>query len=241
MLRNLTALAAAIVLSTATARADDPPGFTGTVLQAADAGTLLIRPAGEKKPVTVRLIGLTPPVKATRDKDGQEPWATRGQQALAVLAVRKDVRVEFDAKRNEPGEAAVWGYVWVPADGGPVLANEAVLVGGHAVLDTRPPNVQYSDRLRDAQRAAREAGRNIWDVKEPLPEAPAEYAGKAKEAKAEVATLAAWREGCVVGNRKSKKYHPPGGKGYADAKGSKNAVFFADEDDKKAGYEKAAR
>jgi endonuclease G len=50
-------------------------------------------------------------------------------------------------------------------------------------------------------------------------------------------TLPAFEEGCVIGNKRSKKYHVPGGRGYAAAKNSKNAVFFRNaEDAKKAGY-----
>ena len=50
-------------------------------------------------------------------------------------------------------------------------------------------------------------------------------------------TLPAFEEGCVIGNRKSKKYHSPGGRGYAAAKFSKNAVFFKTAADAKAaGY-----
>lgn len=214
----------------------------GTVIQATDAGTLLIRPTGESRLVTVRLIGLTPPVKATRDKDGQEPWATRGQQALAVQLVRKEVRVEFDVVRAELGLPGVWGYVWLPAEDGEVLVNETVLAGGHAILETRVPNVKYVERLTAAQKTAREAGKNIWNATEPLPESPAEYAKKLAEGKAAVATLAAWEEGCVIGNSTSKKYHVPGGQYYNGAKTSTHAVFFKTEADaKSAGYEKSSR
>jgi hypothetical protein len=55
-------------------------------------------------------------------------------------------------------------------------------------------------------------------------------------------TLPAFKEGCVIGNSKSKKFHVPGGGSYNIMKTSKNAVFFATaEDAKKAGYTQAAR
>ena len=54
--------------------------------------------------------------------------------------------------------------------------------------------------------------------------------------------LAAFEEGCVIGNRRSKKYHLPGSRGYKTARTSKNAVFFKTETDaKKAGYTAAKR
>lgn len=218
------------------------PGFRGTVLQATDAGTLLIRPEGQRKPVVVRLIGLTPPVKASRDKDGQEPWATRGQQALAVLLVRKDVRVEFDILRSEMGQNGLWGYVWLPRPSGDLLVNEVILAEGHAILETRVPNVKYVDRLREAQKSARESGKNIWNAEEPLPESPAEYLKNAALPKPLTGVLEKWETGCIVGNKKTKKYHIPTGQYYTAAKNSPNAIFFATETDaKSAGYEAAAR
>jgi hypothetical protein len=45
-----------------------------------------------------------------------------------------------------------------------------------------------------------------------------------------------------VGNRRSKKYHLPGGTSYERARESKNAVFFRTaQDAEKAGYTPAAR
>lgn len=243
MTRNALALVLALLVSAPTEAADEPQGLKGTVLLAVDAGTLQVRPEGEKKPVTVKLIGLSAPVKATRETDGQEPWATRGQQALALLAARKEVRVEFDVLKSEMGQASVWGYVWVKdKDGKEQLVNELILAGGHAVLDTRVPNVKYVERLTAAQKAAREGKKNIWDEKEPLTETPTEYAKKAAEKKPDVATLEKWEAGCVIGNKKTKKYHVVGGQYYDSSKTSDNAVFFKTEDDaKKAGYEKSAR
>lgn len=241
--RSLGVLAA-LCLAAAAHAADDKTGFTGEVLQAVDGGTLLVRPKGEKKPVTVKLIGLQAPAKATREKDGQEPWGTRSQQFLALEVVRETVRVEFDVRKSEAGEKELWGYVWVEADGKERLVNEVALAEGHAVLDSRPPNVQYADRLADAQKAAREGKKNVWNPKEPLPETPAEFARKEKEEEKtpDVPTLKEWKEGCVIGNKKTKKFHVPGGRYYDDAKGSKNAVYFATTGDAvKAGYVQAAR
>jgi hypothetical protein len=49
--------------------------------------------------------------------------------------------------------------------------------------------------------------------------------------------LPAFVEGCIVGNRSTKKYHVAGGRGYERAKKSKNAVFFkSTRDAEQAGY-----
>jgi hypothetical protein len=55
-------------------------------------------------------------------------------------------------------------------------------------------------------------------------------------------TLPAFELGCIIGNRRSKKYHLPGGASYERARESKNAVFFRTaQDAEKAGYTPAAR
>lgn len=60
---------------------------------------------------------------------------------------------------------------------------------------------------------------------------------KGKPDKEKGSELSAFREGCVIGNRKSKKYHLPGDRYYNKEKDSKNAAFFATaEDAKGAGY-----
>jgi endonuclease G len=54
--------------------------------------------------------------------------------------------------------------------------------------------------------------------------------------------LPAFVKGCVIGNKKSKVYHVPGGRSYEVARKSKNAIFFKTaEDAKRAGYKPASR
>jgi endonuclease G len=70
--------------------------------------------------------------------------------------------------------------------------------------------------------------------------APKEKANK--KGKRSELELPEWVEGCVIGNRVSKKFHAPGGRGYAAARKSKNAVFFRNaQDAEKAGYTAAKR
>jgi hypothetical protein len=58
----------------------------------------------------------------------------------------------------------------------------------------------------------------------------------------EVQALPAFKEGCVIGNKATKKYHVPGGRYYESSKSSKNAVFFRNaKDAEKAGYEVSKR
>jgi endonuclease G len=74
---------------------------------------------------------------------------------------------------------------------------------------------------------------------------PPEVAKKLKSSKREAQqtqTLAGFRKGCVIGNRRSRKYHVPGGQGYEKNKQSPNAVFFPNaQEAEKAGYTRAKR
>ena len=55
-------------------------------------------------------------------------------------------------------------------------------------------------------------------------------------------TLPAFNEGCVIGNKSTKKYHVPGGRYYESSRTSKNAVCFKNSKDAEAaGYTASKR
>lgn len=222
-------------------------GFTAEVLHPHDGGSVMVRPAGQRRPVTVRLIGLDAPRKASRDYEGQEPWGTRASQTLSLMITRKTVFVETDVQVKIPDSDAIWGYLWL----GDRLVNEEMLRAGHAVGVTRVPNVKYAERLRAAAAEARTSGRGIWNPADPLPEEPSKFVPtpvakqptqpKPKPA-APAGVLSEWRDGCVIGNKDGRKYHVPGGQYYNRMKSSPQAVFFATrEDAEKAGYTASAK
>jgi endonuclease G len=65
---------------------------------------------------------------------------------------------------------------------------------------------------------------------------------RAPTTRSDEAALPAFEEGCIVANKRSRKYHLPGGRYYETGKKSGNAVFFKTaQDARKAGYEPAAR
>lgn len=196
---------------------------------------LEVRPVGQTRIMKVQLIGIDAPAKATRETEGQEPWGTRAQQFLSLQVTRKIVTLEFDVQvKGEEGK--VWAYLWL----GDKLLNEEVLRAGHAVLATQVPNVKYVERLQAAQRFARENNAGIWNPKEPLTESPEQYRenhqtiAEENAAKIDALKLPRFQPGCVIGNRKSRKYHVPGGKHYEDAKESKHAIFFKSAKDAEA-------
>jgi micrococcal nuclease len=244
MASRLLALVGGFLLAL-TVSADEPEALTAMVTHVIDGNTVEIKFRGQERPQAVRLIGLIAPKKSTRDLDGQEPWGTRSQQWLALQIARKEVKVELDLLRSVKGQAGVvWGYVWL----GDKLLNEESLKEGHSVLATEVPNVKHAEKFQAAQKVAREGGKGVRNMDRPLDEEPAKFIAKKQEAKAEATAkedklkLDKFKEGCVVGNTKTKKYHVPGGQYYASTQGSKNAIFFANEDDaKKAGYQKSSR
>ncbi|VTS03730.1 thermonuclease family protein [Tuwongella immobilis] len=219
--------------------------FSAEVVKVHDGNSIRVRPQGTRQTIELRLIGVDAPRKATRDTTGQEPWGTAAQQFLSLAVTRKQVRIEFDVLETVSSDStAKWAYVWL----GERLLNEELLAAGHGVLVTNPPNVQYVDRLRVAQKVAREKQLGIWDANEPLTESPSAFratqqqAVESQQSTQQQLAIPAWVEGCVIGNRKSKVFHKPGGRYYESTKMSANAIFFKTADDAiQAGYKPASR
>jgi endonuclease G len=101
---------------------------------------------------------------------------------------------------------------------------------GYAFFDRLPADLAKDLRSREPETRAR---------RRPAALAKGEAAPKKGEKGGE---LSAFEEGCVVGNRVSKIYHARGGRGYAAARKSKNAVFYGTAADaERAGLTRAKR
>lgn len=157
---------ALLVLSSAVAcgQADpgavlDPTAFPGgptepvreaapcEVTRIVDGDTIQCEPVGR-----IRLIGMDTPER------GQRPFGPLATQALeGLIPVGSAVRIEGDVEPTDR-YGRVLGYVWT--DGR--LVNWLMVRAGYAVVLTYPPNVQYVDRLRNAQTEAREEGQGLW-------------------------------------------------------------------------------
>ncbi|MDX2227886.1 MAG: thermonuclease family protein [Verrucomicrobiae bacterium] len=140
------------------------------VIQAVSGDCLEVQESGSRRIRQVRLIGIDAPVKASREQSGQEPWGTRSQQTLALMVIRKKVRLEFDVVIDKDGRTR-WAWVWL----GDRLINEEMVREGLAVLNTQPPNVQYTDRLTAGQTEAREKQKGVWDPALPLDTPPSQF------------------------------------------------------------------
>jgi micrococcal nuclease len=102
----------------------------------------------------VRLIGMDTP------EPSQRPYGPSASRALRrLLPIGDTVLLERDVElRDRYGR--LLAHVWHDS----VLVNWWMVREGWAVLLTIPPNVQYVDRLTDAQARAREERRGLWAV-----------------------------------------------------------------------------
>jgi micrococcal nuclease len=112
----------------------------------------------EGRELDVRLIGIdTPETVAPGD-----PVECFGPEASAYTTERLEgqaVRLEFDVEVHDPFDRTL-AYVWL----GEELFNETLVREGYALVSTFPPNVRYVERLRVAQRLAREEGLGLWSA-----------------------------------------------------------------------------
>jgi micrococcal nuclease len=130
-----------------------PRGSTSaTVTKNTDGDTLRLSGIGR-----VRLIGVdTPEVYGGVECYGREASAfTKG-----VLPPGTPVRYRLGVDpRDRYGRALA--YVWL-RDGR--FFNLMLVQRGYAQVLTIPPNVDYADRFREAQRRARQAERGLWSL-----------------------------------------------------------------------------
>jgi micrococcal nuclease len=220
----------------------DINNFEAEVIKVVDGDTIKVRRNGSHKQETIKLIGIDAPEVSTREQTGQEPFGTMAQQYLSVAITRKIVKIEQDVqKQAETGE--ILGYVLL----GDKIMNEEMLKAGLAFLVTVPPNVKYVERFQKAQTLAREQKKVIWGANS-LTQTPSEFRSAKREVIADQTEkeseleIPSYIEGCIIANRKTRKFHLPTGRYYNQAKESKNKVFFKNAADaEKAGYVQAAR
>jgi len=123
-----------------------------TVVRVVDGDTVVLD--GNEK---VRLIGINTPETV----DPRRPVQKFGKEASArtkALLDGKRVRVEYDVEAKDRYGRTL-GYLFLE-DG--TFVNLSLVEDGFASAYRYPPNVKYAERFRDAERAARAAGRGLW-------------------------------------------------------------------------------
>ena len=166
----LPSFAAAMLVATTLLLSPAPAApLEATILSWHDGDTLRILVAGRTE--TVRLIGIDAPEVSPNDRAGGQAHrlgiplrelldlGRRSRDFASRLAPPGTrVLVELDVQtRDRYGR--LLSYLWLP-DG--AMLNERILEAGWALLLTVPPNVRHVNRLREAQRRARERGAGLW-------------------------------------------------------------------------------
>ncbi len=120
-----------------------------------DGDTIRVHLEGSVQRVRLILID-APEVGDNLECYGDE--ATRFVEGL--LPVGAGVRLERDVSETDRFDRLL-RYVYL-ADGR--MLNELIVAEGFAIVATFPPDLKHLDRMRETERAAREAGRGLWSA-----------------------------------------------------------------------------
>jgi len=132
------------------------------VVRVVDGDTINIEVDDNDDVAPLRLIGIDTP-ETVHPTDPRECFGTEATRHTAGMLLNRTVWLERDVSETDQF-GRLLRYVWVvPKRGGDAyLANEQLVAGGYAVASDYPPDVKYSDRLRAAERQARDAGLGLW-------------------------------------------------------------------------------
>lgn len=137
------------------------------VVKIVDGDTMDVA-AGDTE-LRVRMIGFDTPESV----DPRRPVECFGKEAsrrLAELApVGTQVRLERDVEEHDRYGRTL-AYVHRASDG--LFLNVAMVADGYANVLSIPPNIEYADRFRTAEREARDADRGLWSACPLDPAAP---------------------------------------------------------------------
>jgi micrococcal nuclease len=129
-----------------------------TVVRIVDGDTIVVdRGHG---PERVRYIGIDTP-ELGRPGTPAEPLGEAAAAANEALVGDREVLLERDVSETDRF-GRLLRYVWVETEAGLVLVNLELVSQGFAHAVSYPPDVARQDRLREAERAARDAGRGLW-------------------------------------------------------------------------------
>ncbi|BCX03183.1 MAG: nuclease [Candidatus Roseilinea sp.] len=129
-----------------------PDGEDARVVHVVDGDTIHVEIAGQT--YRVRYIGIDAPESTTTTECfGRE--ATNFNRALVA---GQRLRLERDVNDTDR-YGRLLRYAYLP-DGR--MVNEVLVREGYALARSFPPDVKHQDRLRDAERDARQARRGLW-------------------------------------------------------------------------------
>ena len=110
---------------------------------------------------TVRFIGIDTP----ETKDPRRPVGCFGKEAsnkTKELLFGKEVILQKDVSDTDKYQR-ILRYVFLPLEDGTILfVNDYLVREGFATVYTYPPDVKYEERLREAEKEAKESNRGLW-------------------------------------------------------------------------------
>jgi micrococcal nuclease len=125
------------------------------VTRVVDGDTIVVAIAGDEK--KVRLIGVDTPESVHPDDSRNVPYGKISSEFTRTALEGKMVYLEYDVEPTDR-YGRMLAYVWLDD----VMFNKTLLIEGHAVLATYPPNVRYVDEFTGLQTQAREDGKGLW-------------------------------------------------------------------------------
>jgi micrococcal nuclease len=109
----------------------------------------------------VRLIGIDTPETVHPSKP-VECFGKEASQVTKNLLEGKWIKMEKDVSETDKYERLL-RYIFLPLDNGNLLfINDYLVREGFALVLTYPPDVKYDQRLRKAEKEARENSRGLW-------------------------------------------------------------------------------
>lgn len=154
----LVVLAAAVGWSRAGDDGSDAGDVSARVVRVVDGDTIVVSVGGRED--RVRYIGIDTP-ESVKPGTPVQCYAKRASKENARLIAGREVRLVADAEaRDRYGRRLA--YVYRAADG--LLVNVALARGGYAKPLTIAPNVAHAGEIAAAARAARRAGRGLWNA-----------------------------------------------------------------------------
>lgn len=125
------------------------------VLRVVDGDTIEIDYHGDKE--KVRLIGVDTPESVHPDAEKNTDYGKIAAEFTKEQLEGQLVALEFDVEpRDKYGR--LLAYVYLDGE----MFNSTLLLQGHAMVATFPPNVKYVDLFVSQQQAAREAAVGLW-------------------------------------------------------------------------------
>lgn len=166
----------------------------------------------------VRYIGIDTPELGSPGRRGT--LALRAKELNQGLVLGRKVWLESDVKERDRYGRLLRYVFLVPADGGPKLfVNAELLRLGLARSSPLAPDLRYIHLFRRLEREAREQGRGIWRLEEPKAQ------GRLRSSLP------------ILGNKRTRIYHRPGGRFYEKMRRSPHRVAFKNEAEAEAaGY-----